>query len=178
VVFPLLIPVEIGPHTDQRLYAYSDQHPPGGKSDWFTITGTTPEQPQRAVSFWIGTNFFEYDADELDGTWCCRYGVPYPADGNNGPAVPVGGAIFIQNYRSRYSLPSPIPPSLSIVLTPANTVVVQWPYVSPGFILQQHTNLSTTNWIASTNVIHDNGTYQFITVDPPVESRYYRLFKQ
>jgi len=54
-----------------------------------------------------------------------------------------------------------------------------WPYPSPGFILQQHTNLSTTNWIASTNEIHEDLDYyyKFITVSLPIESRYYRLFR-
>jgi hypothetical protein len=46
-----------------------------------------------------------------------------------------------------------------------------------GFTLQQHTNLSTTNWIAATNEIGVLGTNKFIIVDPPVGNRYYRLFK-
>ena len=173
VAATLNLPVEIGGNNDDKLYTYSDQHPPGGTSDWFTITGTSPEQPARAVSLWTGTNFLEYDCDPWDSTWS-------GPDHVNGPPVPVGGAMFIQSYGSIGPVPSPIPPSLTIIRTPTNTVVVQWPYPSFGFILQQHTNPSTTNWIASTNEIHTNllyDIYKFITVSPPVESRYYRLFR-
>ena len=58
-----------------------------------------------------------------------------------------------------------------------NMVIVSWPSPSTGFSLQQNNQLNTTNWVTPTETVNDTGTIKFITVDHPVGSRFYRLFK-
>src|SRR5215471_4973090 len=58
-----------------------------------------------------------------------------------------------------------------------NVVIVSWPSPSTGFSLQQNNQLNTTNWVTPTETVNDTGTIKFITVDHPVGSRFYRLFK-
>jgi len=41
----------------------------------------------------------------------------------------------------------PTPPLLIITPTATNTLVVSWPSPSTGFVLQQNSNLTTTNWV-------------------------------
>jgi hypothetical protein len=73
---------------------------------------------------------------------------------------------------------TPGAPSLSIALTPTNTALLSWPSPSTGFALQQNTNgVDSLIW-SNVNVIpSDNGTIKYILVDPPIGSRFYRLFK-
>jgi len=71
-----------------------------------------------------------------------------------------------------------IPDVPALTITSSNNVVmVSWPSPSTGFSLQQNTQLNTTNWVTPTETVTDNGTIKFITVDPVVGSRFYRLFK-
>ena len=72
---------------------------------------------------------------------------------------------------------SPGAPQLSITLTSTNTAVVSWAYPSAGFNLQQNTNLSTANWVSPSQTVTNNGTINFIIVNPPTGNRFYRLFK-
>ena len=58
-----------------------------------------------------------------------------------------------------------------------NVVIVSWPSPSTGFSLQQNNQLNTTNWVTPTETVTDTGTIKFIAVDPPMGSRFYRLFK-
>jgi len=58
-----------------------------------------------------------------------------------------------------------------------NVVIVSWPSPSTGFSLQQNNQFNTTNWVTPTETVTDNGTIKFITVDPPMGNRFYRLFK-
>ena len=74
-------------------------------------------------------------------------------------------------------VPEPGAPALSVRFTNSNTVVLAWPNPSTGFVLQENTNLSTTNWNdtgASPVVV---GGEKQVWVSPPVGSRFYRLRK-
>jgi len=66
-------------------------------------------------------------------------------------------------------------PSLKIFLTATNTAVVSWPYPSTGWNLQQNADLNTTNWVAPSQTVNHDGTNNFILVNPPGGSRFYRL---
>jgi hypothetical protein len=44
-----------------------------------------------------------------------------------------------------------------------NSVIISWPSPSTGFVLQQNSNLATTNWTTS-GVISDDGTNKSITI--------------
>jgi len=66
-------------------------------------------------------------------------------------------------------------PGLTIELVSPSSVLVSWPAPANGFVLQQNTNVTTTNWVAVTNPpVVANGEKQ-VTVSPLVGNRYYRL---
>jgi uncharacterized repeat protein (TIGR01451 family) len=68
-------------------------------------------------------------------------------------------------------------PSLRILLSTTNTVVVSWPSPSTDWTLQQNTNLNTANWNSSPRIVNDNGTNKFTIVNQPGGGQFYRLFK-
>ena len=67
-------------------------------------------------------------------------------------------------------------PSLSIARSNA-FVIVSWPSPSTGFVLQQNSDLKTTNWTTPSETVADNGMTKFISVSPVPGARFYRLFK-
>ena len=67
------------------------------------------------------------------------------------------------------------PPTLSIALT-NDSKVVSWPSPSTGFILQQNTNLGTTNWIDSTLLVNDNGIIKSVTNLATSGNLFFRLW--
>ncbi|MCP5525525.1 MAG: hypothetical protein H7A47_01795 [Verrucomicrobiales bacterium] len=70
----------------------------------------------------------------------------------------------------------PDAPSLSVVLTAANTVAVTWPSPSPGWTLQRNTNgVSSGDWIEVTSGIGDDGERKFLIVEPSSGPGFYRL---
>ena len=76
------------------------------------------------------------------------------------------------------AVPEPGPPGLAIELVSPGVILITWPAPSTGYVLQQSTNLTTTNWLAVTNpAMVVNGEMQ-ITVSPTVGNRYYRLHYQ
>jgi len=88
--------------------------------------------------------------------------------GNGGSITSLAGPVTFQV----------IPDVPTLTITSSNNVVmVSWPSSSTGFSLQQNTQLNTTNWVTATETVTDNGTLKFITVDPSVGSRFFRLFK-
>jgi hypothetical protein len=121
--------------------------------DWYTIDGGggTSTNGQYSLSGTIG----QPDAN------------PQPMTGGNYSLT--GG------FWSLFAVQTPGAPLLSIFISTTNTAVVYWPSPSTGFTLQQNTNLTTTNWIAATNSVTDNGTSKFIIVSPPAGNRFYRL---
>jgi hypothetical protein len=62
-------------------------------------------------------------------------------------------------------------PLLRIFPTDTNTAVVAW----PGFILQQNSNLTTSNWINSTSAITIVGDEYHVIVSPLADRQFYRL---
>ena len=67
------------------------------------------------------------------------------------------------------------PPSLTIRRTTTNSVIVSWPSVPTGFVLQQNTNgIATVNWSNVTDSILDDGTNHVMT-QPVGSSRFFRL---
>jgi hypothetical protein len=121
--------------------------------DWYTIAGGggTSTNAQYSLSGTIG----QPDAN------------PQPMTGGNYSLT--GG------FWSLFAVQTPGAPLLSIFMTTTNTAVVYWPSPSTGFTLQQNTNLTTTNWVAPTNSVTDNGTSKFIIISPPAGNRFYRL---
>jgi hypothetical protein len=68
-------------------------------------------------------------------------------------------------------------PSLNVVLTGTNTLVVSWPLSAAGFTLQQNTDLGTPSWTPPAELVATNGPFKFIVVNPAASRRFYRLLK-
>ena len=67
-------------------------------------------------------------------------------------------------------------PLLTITHTGSASVVVSWPAPSTGFVLQQSTNLTSTNyWVSSGYTITTAGGTNSITIAPPTGSLFFRL---
>ena len=88
-----------------------------------------------------------------------------------------GGFSLTGGFWSLFAVQTPDAPLLSIRLTSANAAQVSWPSPSAGFVLQEISDLNTTNWVNAPQAVTDNGTNKFITVSPPTGNRFYRLFK-
>jgi len=56
------------------------------------------------------------------------------------------------------------------------SALISWPSPSVGFVLQQSTNLATTDWVDFPGAIIDNGMTNGAAVDPQVGGFFFRLF--
>ena len=86
-----------------------------------------------------------------------------------------GGFSVTGGFWAFYALQTAGAPYLSITNTPTNTVMVYWPYPSTGWSLQANTNLATTNWVSPPQTVDNNGTINYIIINPPAGHRFYRL---
>jgi len=73
------------------------------------------------------------------------------------------------------AIQTPGAPSLRVVLTTTNTVVVSWPNPSTGFNLQQNLDLGTPAWASVTNTPAVVGNELQVIVAPPPGNRFFRL---
>jgi hypothetical protein len=76
------------------------------------------------------------------------------------------------------TVPTPGSPTLAIVLTPTNTVVLSWPAASTGFALQQNADLRTVNWQPVTNIVNVVGDLNQVIIAPLVGNDFFRLVQQ
>jgi hypothetical protein len=67
------------------------------------------------------------------------------------------------------------PPRLTINLTRTNTVVISWPSLSPGFVLQQTPALAPSAWVNVSQTPADNGTTRSVVINPPTGDLFFRL---
>ena len=118
---------------------------------------------------------------------------PAASDGFGGRVAALGndrviiGAILddtrhAQNAGTAYLFnipPAPAPaPSLTILRTATNTVVISWPSAATGFVIQQNTNrLGSVNWSNVTGTSQSNGTNRYVIVNSLAGNRFYRLVK-
>jgi hypothetical protein len=76
------------------------------------------------------------------------------------------------------AIQTPGAPTLRVVRTTTNTVVLAWPAPSTGFNLQQNAAVNNVaTWSAATSIISSNtvGSEMQVIVSPPVGNRFYRL---
>lgn len=78
------------------------------------------------------------------------------------------GVTLVQN---------PEGPELSMVTDSKGGMTVRWPSPSPGYILQQSTDLTKESWADSTYPVADDGTWRSITFEPAAGRLYFRLRK-
>jgi hypothetical protein len=126
---------------------------------------------------------YSIDWSTIDGGGGTSTGGVYSVSGTIGQPD-AGGPMTGGNYSLTggfWSLLSvvqtPGAPLLTITRTATNTAVISWPSPSIGFNLQQNGDLSTTNWVAPSETVADNGTSKYIIVSPSSGQRFYRLFK-
>jgi hypothetical protein len=120
-----------------------------------------------------GTILVSLDAGE---TWATNnvpnadwIGVSMSADGSvliaSGPP-----GIYIAHLAAQ--------PSLK-VCTIGSNLQLSWPLPSAGFVLQQSSQLNSSNWVNVTNAVTASGYYNQVTVSPPqTDNAYYRLVNQ
>jgi hypothetical protein len=78
-----------------------------------------------------------------------------------------------------FSVPAaPVAPLLTVRRTAANTVVVTWPSLATGFVLQQNASgVSSQNWSNVTAGIQNDGTTKSLIVSLTPGQRFFRLFR-
>jgi hypothetical protein len=97
-------------------------------------------------------------------------------DANTQPMT--GGNFSLTGgFWSLFAVQTPDAPLLTILRISANSACVSWPSPSTGFRLQENTDLNSTNWVNAPQAVSDTGTNRFVTVNPAVGRRFYRLFK-
>jgi uncharacterized delta-60 repeat protein len=136
-----------------------------GNYQWFvqrynsdgSLDSTYGDKGVRFVNFGSGTNEYAY-AIALD---------------SSGRAVVVGDAGGV--FGVVRLLPDASPVSLKISLTSTNKALISWPYPSDGWSLQQNSNLQTANWVTPPETVSNDGTNNFIIVNPPSGNLFFRL---
>jgi hypothetical protein len=123
---------------------------------------------------------YSIDWYTIDGGGGTSTGGVYSVSGTIGQpdagTVMIGGNYSLTGgFWSAVAVQTPGAPLLSIATTPTNTVVISWPSPSTGFVLQQNTNLASTNWTAVATPPTDDGSTRSLIVSPPVGNRFYRL---
>jgi hypothetical protein len=83
------------------------------------------------------------------------------------------GAVYLFNALAQ----TPDRPTLTLTLTTTNTVLISWPYPSTGFVLEENTNLGTTNWTTVTNTVTNDGAFNFVVLAINPSNNFYRLKK-
>jgi len=83
-----------------------------------------------------------------------------------------GGSVSIQTI-TNFSFVSIPTETLS---ASGNSVVIAWPGSIPGYVLQQNSDLSTTNWVTVTNLDSVVDNLHQISVPIGTSNLFYRLF--
>ena len=74
-----------------------------------------------------------------------------------------------------YEILLPAPPSLNIAKA-GGGYKISWPSSATNFVLQQNSNLATTNWSTNSLAIANDGTNKSVSVIPTATNAFYRLF--
>lgn len=70
-------------------------------------------------------------------------------------------------------------PTPALTITPSGSgVVVSWPAEFTGFVLQETSDLTTTNWVGVTNSVNVVGGENQVLISSPAGNNFYRLRSQ
>jgi hypothetical protein len=117
-----------------------------------------------------GTTWITNNVPTTDWT-----GLAMSADGSFLVASAIG---YGSTNSGIYALHIPAQPSLKVCSSGPN-LRLSWPLPSAGFVLQQSSQLNSTNWVNVTNAVVASGYYNQVTVSPPQNGNaYYRLANQ
>lgn len=102
--------------------------------------------------------------------------VPISGDFRYATLSPDGSMMVVVNhypgqYSFRYIMSEPDAPALNIVNAGGNASLT-WPCLTPGYVLQQNSNLATTNWETLTNT---PSAVNQIILAPTNANTFYRL---
>ena len=136
-----------------------------GKYQWFVQRYNSDGSPDSTY----GGNSVRF-IDFNSGTNEYAYALALDSSGRAVVAGDAGGLIGVARL-----LPDASPIALNISLTRTNTVLISWPFPSAGWNLQQNSSLATTNWVTPPETITNDGTNNFIVVNPPVGNLFFRL---
>jgi hypothetical protein len=126
---------------------------------------------------------YSIDWSTIDGGGGTSTGGVYSVTGTIGQpdagATMSGGNYSLDGgFWSLYAVQTPGAPLLTITLNPQlSTINISWPWPSTGFGLQQNTNLNTTNWAAVAETVNNDGSINYIIINPPTGNHFYRLQK-
>jgi hypothetical protein len=67
---------------------------------------------------------------------------------------------------------------LLTIASSANNILISWPYPSTGFVLQQNSNLNSTNWAVTSLAIDTNSSVNSVSITAPTGSLFFRLSNQ
>ena len=73
-------------------------------------------------------------------------------DANPAPMTGGGNYSVTGGFWAIYAVQTAGAPSLTVTATTTNTVLISWPYLSPGFTLQGNSSLGNNNWMNVTNI--------------------------
>ena len=85
--------------------------------------------------------------------------------------TPYGGT---NGVGTAYEILLPAPPSLNIAKS-GGSYKISWLASATNFVLQQNSNLATTNWSTNSLAISNDGTNKSVTIIPAAGSAYFRL---
>jgi len=94
-----------------------------------------------------------------------------------GTTMTGGGFSLTGGFWSLFTVQTPDAPRLTIRVLSTGEAQLSWPSPSTGVVLQQISDLKSTNWVDASQAASDNGTTKSITISPPAGNRFYRLFK-
>ncbi len=66
-------------------------------------------------------------------------------------------------------------PVLTFTLSSTNTILVCWPSTSTNFVLQQNSDLGSTNWVNVGVTAADNGSVRCVAINPARGTLLFRL---
>ncbi len=69
----------------------------------------------------------------------------------------------------------PVGPLLSVPSVQPNVLIIAWPTNTTGYVLQQNSDLATTNWVDATNPVTIVGSNKQVTITPLTGSGFFRL---
>jgi hypothetical protein len=99
-------------------------------------------------------------------------------ESDGSPTTTSGGTYSLDaGFWSVNAVQTPGAPLLTVNTTTTNTVVVSWSAAAADFVLQQSSSLNTPSWSTAPQAVNSSGGFQFVVVNPPTGTRFYRLNK-
>jgi hypothetical protein len=97
--------------------------------------------------------------------------------GQPATAASAGGRYAVQSgfWGLIAAIQTPGAPTLRIINTTTNAIVLVWPSSQTAFALEQTTDLKTSNWVPVGAPPTDDGTNTTVVITPAAGNRFFRL---